>query len=113
MKAEVTKEMFCDAIDAIENHWLRLNKLEDALGVEFGESSLATDLMDNYLRFICDLMGVEDNVLYSDDISYYCWEIGFGKKWESGMVTDENGKDIPMRNAEDLWNIVSKTEEVK
>ena len=42
---------------------------------------------------------------WCDDITYYMWELDFGKKWAPGMVTFED-KDIPLRNSSDLWELI-------
>jgi hypothetical protein len=38
-------------------------------------------------------------------ISYFIYDLEFGKKWHKGSVTDKNGKDIQLKNANDLYNL--------
>lgn len=81
-------------------------------GMEFSEvdtSSLgyvATDLLD--MMFNCyypDGMG---------DVSYFCYELDFGKEWKPGMVEeqDENGNmvDVDMSSAEKLYDYLVSRE---
>jgi hypothetical protein len=39
-------------------------------------------------------------------ISYFIYDLEFGKKWHKKCVTDKNGKDIPLKNANDLYNLL-------
>lgn len=38
-----------------------------------------------------------------DMISYFCFELDYGRKWKSGMVERDN-KDIVLATSEDLYN---------
>lgn len=44
----------------------------------------------------------------SNWISYFIYDCEFGKKWHKKMVTDKDGKDIPLKNANDLYNLLTK-----
>lgn len=37
-------------------------------------------------------------------ISYFCWELDFGKLWEDGMISDSEHSSIPLKTVKDLWN---------
>lgn len=39
-------------------------------------------------------------------ISYWVWELEFGKRYEDGKIKDENGEDIPLRSVEDLYDLL-------
>ena len=43
-------------------------------------------------------------------ISYFCYEINFGKDWCEGCVTDEDGNDIRLQDIDDLYNILLNDE---
>ena len=36
-------------------------------------------------------------------VSYFVWDLNFGKDWKPGMITDKDGRDIPMGTIDDLW----------
>jgi hypothetical protein len=40
----------------------------------------------------------------NDTIEYFCFELGFGSKWREGCFKDENGVDIKLSNAEELYD---------
>ena len=42
----------------------------------------------------------------NDWLGYYIYDLNFGKNWEEGKVTDKEGNDIPLKTAEDLYNIL-------
>lgn len=50
--------------------------------------------------------------IFSDDvdhmISYYCFELDFGRNWKPGTVTDPDGKDIKMETPEDLYAFLTE-----
>ncbi len=48
-------------------------------------------------------------------IDYFCFDLDFGKKWEIGMIKDNNGNDVKLESAEDLWEFLysNKDNEVK
>lgn len=43
----------------------------------------------------------------SDWISYYCFELDFGKRYEPGCVK-KDGKNVPLATLEDLYNLLLK-----
>ena len=39
-------------------------------------------------------------------ISYYCFELDFGRNWKAGMITSKDGQDIPLSTPEDLYDLL-------
>lgn len=39
-------------------------------------------------------------------IEYFCFELNFGKKWEPGLIRDDNGLDIVLQTPEDLYDLL-------
>lgn len=39
-------------------------------------------------------------------ISYFVYELDFGRKWHQGMVTDAHGNDIRLASVIDLWMLI-------
>ncbi len=46
-----------------------------------------------------------------ENIDYYIYELDYGRKYESGIITDENGHDIDFSSSEKLYDYL--TGEVK
>ena len=47
--------------------------------------------------------------IFSDEdgwISYYCFELDFGRNWKVGMITSKDGQDIPLSTPEDLYDLL-------
>ena len=48
--------------------------------------------------------------MYSDEeaewISYFMYELDFGKRYHAGSIQDEFGNPIPLATAEDLWEFL-------
>lgn len=39
-----------------------------------------------------------------ENIDYFIYELDYGRKYEPGMITDENGHDIDFSSAEKLYD---------
>jgi hypothetical protein len=61
--------------------------------------------MYEYKDLIIDLLAGMFQDMETQWISYFCYELDFGYEWKEGCVT-ENGKDIPLKNASDLYDIL-------
>ena len=46
----------------------------------------------------------------SDWISYFVYDMSFGKDAKEKSVTDKNGKGIPIKTLDDLYNIIKNNE---
>ena len=104
MKPILTEEVFCKAIDSIEEYWNTIQKMEEIMGIDFCNSIIIKPI-DSFLDFISEITAYERED-WENDITYYCWELNFGKNWRPGTIYDKDGNDIPLRNSKDLWNMV-------
>lgn len=41
-------------------------------------------------------------------IDYWVYELDFGKKWKAGVLTEEDGTDIPLKTVSDLYDALVK-----
>lgn len=103
---KLTKEQFCSAVDAYQ----KMNDEELIISNSLGITEwLPQNWLDNYYSLLTELCEFKDedyDNCYGTDLDYYCFELDFGRNWSPGMVTID-GKDIPLRNAEDLWNYIN------
>lgn len=60
-------------------------------------------LSDIWLDTIKEAMNDEGNL-----ISYWIYELDFGRKAKKGTVEDGNGKNLPIKTISDLYNIINK-----
>ena len=107
MKVDLKKETFCKAVDSIEKYWRTLEKISN-LGLNIYECEDITSIADRFSDFLSELLELEQNDVFGDDIQYYMIELDFGKKWKQGMVTLD-GKDIKLQNSQDLWDLIVET----
>lgn len=42
-------------------------------------------------------------------ISYFCFELDFGKKWTPGMITNKDGSNIILDTPESLYDLLTDT----
>lgn len=110
-----TKEEFVEVMNQIEKY----NKFDCdlfKLFLNYGEGANSPTLpsLESALVRTLEKMFEQDSVNfhgYGSDISYYCYELDFGKEWQPGMVT-YGGEDINLSDAEHLYDyLVSQLEE--
>ena len=39
------------------------------------------------------------------------WEIDFGKEYQEGCITEEDGTPIPLSNAEELYDLIMSSQD--
>ena len=100
-KKLISKENFIKYIDKIK----RMRDIEDAINeagksIEFFQFSFG-DYEDLVFKVLEDAFDDQN----SGWISYFIYELDFGKKWHEGSIT-QYGKSIPMRNAGELYDVL-------
>ena len=101
----MTKELFIHSIEALHKQYLHDDKCAEAFKVILPNDY--TTLYDNH--HVIDALTkilVDATNDTSDWISYFIYELNFGKDWKDGMIK-ENGKDIKLQTTEDLWNLLA------
>ena len=106
----LTKEQFIKSLtelkqleEDIEKVHLALRKLDPDFGGFYicRLSTLVVDLLQSSMN---------DKV---EDISYFIYELDYGKKWKKGTYTDKDKKDIKLKTMEDLYNLLIKNNKTK
>ena len=107
----MTKEKFISAIRELEEGEKLQDKIANAVrqynnimhtdwpepfGMVIAHDFLAVDLLE-------ELMGDD-----SETISYFCYDLEFGRKYYPGCITEEDGTEIDLSNAEKLWEYLIK-----
>jgi len=100
----ITKEEFLTVMKEIEYCY----KYSDDLNAFFHRTNVngylfQPDCTETALRLLHLIFKNED---VDEWISYFCYELDFGKKWKEGMVKDKDGADIKLQTAEDLYNLL-------
>lgn len=101
-----------------------LNRLRDSSDLVRKVNGLFRDSRDNVECDFCNGAALqishESTVVFLlrkllkdafENIDYFIYELDYGRKYEPGMITDENGRDIDLSTAEKLYDYL--TGEVK
>ena len=83
-------------LDDIDGVHLALKKLDPDFGGLY-MSRVETALIDMLEKLVDDK---------SQWISYYIYDLEWGKKWKLKSVTDKRGKDIPLKTMENLFDCI-------
>ena len=51
------------------------------------------------------IMTVLKKIHLTSWISYFCFELDFGREWKPGTISN-NGADVKLQTAEDLYNLL-------
>lgn len=101
------KEQFIKLVNALIEELEYIEKLR-LLGIDLPFSKCYTAI-EEYLIEELDLDEESDKSNgYYNDLSYFLYDTKYGNYWVEGMVT-VNGKDIPLRNPDDLWELITLT----
>ena len=98
----ISKENFVKVIKAIENQTTYINKLYDDFHIDLMESPICA-LANEVEVFLIHEFGLSERF---NDISYWMWELDFGRKWKPGTVTND-GQDVKLETAEDLYDLIT------
>ena len=108
--ASISKEEFVEI----------LNRLRDSSDLVRKVNSLFRNSKDNVECDFCNGAALqishESTVVFLlrkllkdavENIDYYIYELDYGRKYEPGMITDENGHDIDLSSAEKLYDYLT------
>ena len=109
----ISKEKFVEIINRLKNY----NKLQDKIDELFKDNIENRERDFINVGSIC--IGHESVVVYllekmfdTDMISYFIYELEYGKKYKAGCVLDENMNEIDLSTAEKLYDYLIKETEV-
>ena len=113
-KLNMEKKLFIKSIEAIKKQYEYDNKIAIQFSKIFPNAFAANLLPNNYLinNALIEILQIENNDLElcttgQSWIEYFCFELNFGAKYKSGMVT-KNGKNIDLSNSGMLWELLNK-----
>jgi len=103
---------FTDVMDAIRE----AQRIESCIDEAFLKAK------NPYHKDKSDFIGIYGLLSYNDDallkvlevmfddhaqwISYFVYELDWGKEWKQGAVTDADGTDIPLGTLADLYHLI-------
>lgn len=105
----ISKDDFVKAIEDVRsaercstnlNYFFKENKVDGYL--------FFPDCSTTVVRLLHKIFGKADQ---DDWISYFCFELDFGKKWKEGCIRDADGQNIDLHNAEVLYDFLVRNME--
>ena len=102
----IKKDLFVQTINFIRDRNDAMVKLNDVFSAEFDDSVFYPYFKydDQMLKVLAASFDYDDGLMY-DWISYYCFELDFGRKHELGCVT-KDGVPIPLGTPEELYDML-------
>lgn len=108
----ITKERFIQIINRLENY----NKLQEQI------NSLFDECIDNKENDFCNagsicighesvVVELLENMFNTDMISYWIYELDYGKEYKDGYVQDGKGNNIDISTLEKLYDYLIKEAE--
>lgn len=106
-----------DEFVAIMNEWDEVKQYHDALNMVVNKycDNAYLDQPDCSIGLLHTLSKMFTTNNDSDVcvlIEFFVGELDFGRDYVKGLVTDENGNEIMLRNAEDLYDLLVKNLEI-
>lgn len=104
------KQTFIDCVNALEKQTRQDIANSELLAKVFKDSHSANLLPDNHhlTNILIRILQEEfkDKTAAHSWIEYYCYELDFGAENWRLKAYDENKKEIPLSNAEQLYNLL-------
>lgn len=102
----ITREYFNEIMESIKKTY----KYQEGLNNYFSKNGVdgyiyQPDCIDTTMKLLHKLFKEKD---INEWISYFCFELDFGKKYKEGLVKDEFGKDIPLATFDDLYTLLTE-----
>lgn len=106
-KFVITKQSFCDIMDALDSYWTNLRALEGILNVYF-EQGMMTDIIDK----VVDALEEElEPQFYDPELDFDINEDPLIMRWLTGFETDRTVDGHLLASAEELYDyLVDKRE---
>lgn len=103
------RELFIETINKLQELSEEQEKFNDILreiDPEFGGGYVH----NKTIFLVEELLSKLVNDKYGN-ISYYMWEIDFGKEYKEGCITEEDGTPIPLSNAGELYDLIMSSQD--
>ena len=105
----MNKELFVNTINKMEELYEEqelfsnvLKKIDNDFGGCLIHNKTITLLEDLLKKLVNDKY---------DYISYYLWELDFGKEYKDGVITEADGSIIKLSNPEELYDLIISEQE--
>ncbi len=104
----LSRQEFTEKLNQLETAMTAVDKMEDATHFSITDSPLFT-IINDFMYFLSDMCDIPRDYRGEDALSYYVYELNFGKKYEPGCVTEENGDICPLSTPDELYDDLCKS----
>ena len=94
----LTKDEFVRAVATVDKMFQEENKMANALGVAEWKT---LQFVGEYYDFLAEMCELPENKWYGTDLDYFCFELEFGRKWDTSGACDD------FRTAEGLYDFIT------
>ena len=94
----LTKDEFVRAVATVDKMFQEERKMGNALGL--GEWKVL-QFVGEYYDFLAEMCELPENKWYGTDLDYFCFELEFGRKWDTSGACDD------FRTAEGLYDFIT------
>ena len=109
----ISREEFVKCIDRLREATDLVDKIDDIM--RESRDNIENDFMNaaslqiTHEQIVIDLLEklTHDDEIYSD-ISYFIYELDYGREYEPGMVKDNDGNELDFSTAGSLYDYLSK-----
>ena len=109
----ISREEFVKCIDRLREATDLVDKIDDIM--RESRDNIKNDFMNaaslqiTHEQIVVDLLEklTHDDEIYSD-VSYFIYELDYGREYEPGMVKDNDGNELDFSTAGSLYDYLSK-----
>ena len=102
----LSKEVFINVIEDVKRKCDYQSELNDFFRNHGADGYIfQPDCSESVLLLLENIFDDKDNW-----ISYFCFELDFGRNWKEGMVTSKHDDDIPLSTPEDLYELLTNNQ---
>lgn len=103
MKIELTKGLFCEWMDYLKE---TLDAMVPVSNILRDDYMFPIDNgIEKLIDCTADILGLPEVEHIGNDLSYFIYELDFGRQYKDGAVTVD-GVEWPMRNAGEFWDYI-------
>ena len=112
---KLSKEEFCSILERLKEAKDLVDKVDDLFNKSreniendfVNGASLQISHESTVVKLLKFIMNDQDDL-----IGYFIYELDYGRKYEAGMIQDENGKDIDISSSEKVYDYICKQGDV-
>lgn len=105
----ISKDSFVKALDEVKKVDDYQNGLNDFLENNGADGYVyQPDCTSIVIELLEEIFGLKQDDCGYTDISYFVYELEFGKKFKMGEVKDDDGNDLDFSSAEKLYDYLTR-----